>query len=49
MHRLTLSDYLFILLLIILLTFGVSRLLHTWLSNVAQEASGEVERAGRVY
>lgn len=42
MQRLALTDYLFILLLIILLTFGASHLLQTWLNNVAEEGRGRI-------
>lgn len=42
MQRLALTDYLFILLLIILLTFGVSHLLQTWLNKVSEESRGRI-------
>lgn len=50
MHqRLALTDYLFILLIILLLTFSASYGLRNWLLNVQSETTQRIERAGEIY
>lgn len=49
MQRLTLSDYLLTILLILAILFGVSYLFQSWLVRVNDETRGRIERAGRIY
>lgn len=48
-QRLALTDYLLILLFILLLTFSASYGLRSWLLQVNQETTTRIERAGRIY
>lgn len=45
MHRLTLTDYLLTILLILAIVFSVSYLLQTWLNRVAQKTSTRIQSA----
>lgn len=49
MQRLTLSDYLLTILLILAILFGVSYLVQSWLVRVSEETSGRMERAERIF
>lgn len=49
MQRLTFSEFLFTIIILLALAFGASQLLQTWLLNVTEETSGQVRRAGRIY
>jgi len=49
MHRLTLSDYALVILLLIALALGLSYGLQRWLTQVSSETSGRIEHAGRSY
>lgn len=47
MRRLTATEYLFIILTIILLAGGLSYGLQSWLTQVNAETGARIERAGR--
>jgi len=49
MHRLTLSDYALVILLLLALALGLSYGLQRWVVQVSSETSGRIERAGRDY
>lgn len=49
MHRLNLTDYLFIVAILLALTFSVSYGLRGWLLQVNQETTTRIEQAGRTY
>ena len=48
-QRLALTDYLFILLILLALTFSVSYGLRGWLLQVNQETTQRIQRAGQIY
>lgn len=48
-QRLNLTDYLFIVVILLLLTFSVSYGLRGWLLQVNQETTTRIEQAGRTY
>ena len=49
MHRLNLTDYLFIIAILLALTFSISYGLRGWLLNVSEETTTRIERAPRIY
>ena len=49
MHRLNLSDYALVILLLVALALGLSYGLQQWLTQVSSETGARIERASKEY
>jgi len=49
MHKITLTEYLFVILAVLILALGLSYGMQSWLTQVHTETGQKIERASRIF